>query len=157
MHEMIKAKTSHHGTLETKKSELDKTNKTTGNDESGRQTTNMTKRTHITGWTGRDTAHRRGEPMGCETWVNTSQESGSGFMVPEENTGDDTFGALFYDADQAAAFKHGSKGGGEATVDNEPDTMEWSQRASKPPQKFDEYGHALSHKSNVITRGFNPG
>ena len=96
--------------------------------------------------------------MGCETWVNTSQESGSGFMVTVQEEGDDTFAALFYDKEQAAANKFGGKGGGdEAIEDKEPDTMEWSQRASKPLQKFDEYGHALSHKGNVITRGFNPG
>jgi len=36
-----------------------------------------------------------------------------------------------------------------------PDTVEWSQISNQPLKKTDALGNLLSHKGNVITRGFN--
>ena len=61
--------------------------------------------THITGWTNRNTPHRRGEPIGADPdFYSDSERNGS---HTNENENDDTFGALFYNAAQAAAFKAG--------------------------------------------------
>lgn len=114
--------------------------------------------THITGWTNRTTPHRRGKPVGAESSGHGSHSS----VQEEENKDDDTFIALFYDKKQAEAFKAGQNVDDVRTHPTSPETVEWSVEESQAARdgrvkKRDEHGNLLTHKGNVIKRGFNPG
>ena len=111
-------------------SKTDKSHTTTGQTEtvSAATTSNKSK-----------PPHREGRPVGADI-SNIKEEgeegskAGSGSSSSKEKaTGDDTFAALFYNNEEAAAFKAG-KAVGEEGLHNDPETIEWSQRMSKPLQ-----------------------
>ena len=115
--------------------------------------------THITGWTNRTTPHRRGKPVGAEEETDGSKGSDE----ESEQKDDDTFIALFYDRKQAEAFKAGQNVEDvRGTHPTSLETIEWSLSDSQAAadgkgKKRDECGNLLTHKGNVIKRGFNPG
>ena len=90
-------------------------------------------------------------PVGRSS-LNTGHES-TEFTMTTQKTGEDTFLKLFRNPEEAEEFKTGKKPAKGEGLDRS-ETMEWSQRASKPPKK-DEDGNLLTHKGNVIRRGFN--
>jgi len=72
--------------------------------------------------------HRQGRPIAQSLTMSLGKytsENATG--EEEEKPADDTFEALFYNKEEAAAFKAGKALGQEGSIEEEP-TIEWSQR-----------------------------